>query len=69
MHERENEYNGAKLAVDTKSDAKTGNKLKRNKDNRSEIDGFSGNSPNLKSNGIGFDLGSNHPLISNDIKT
>ena len=66
MHERENEYNGAKPVANTKSDAKTGSKLKRNKDNKSEIDGFCGNSPNLKSNGIGFDLGSNHPLISND---
>ena len=37
-----NEYNGAKPAANTKSDAKTGSKLKRNKDNKSEIDGFCG---------------------------
>ena len=60
---RENEYNGSNRLNDMKSvKNKSGAKFKRNE----PIDGLNGSSPLLKSNGNGFDLGSNHPLISNE---
>ena len=61
---RENEYNGSNRLNNSKnSNNKSGLKFKRNNE---PIDGLNGDSPLLKSNGNGFDLGSNHPLISNE---
>ena len=66
---RQNEYNGRNRSnVGNQADNKSGAKFKRNTDNTESADGFNlnGDSPFLKSNGNGFDLGSNHPLISNE---
>ena len=61
---RENDYNGSNRINNTKANNnKSGAKFKRNHE---PIDGLNGDSPLLKSNGNGFDLGSNHPLITNE---
>ena len=65
----QNEYNGGNGSnVRSPTNNKAGIKFKRNNDNPESADGLNlnGDSPFLKSNGNGFDLGSNHPLISNE---
>ena len=60
----ENDYGGSNKLNSTKTaNNKSGAKFKRNAE---RIDGLNGNSPLSKPNGNGFDLGSNHPLISNE---
>ena len=60
----ESDYNSSNRLNSTKSaNNKSGAKFKRNAE---RIDGLNGNSPLSKTNGNGFDLGSNHPLISNE---
>ena len=54
---RENDYNGSNRINNTKANNnKSGAKFKRN---HAPIDRLNGDSPLLKSNGNGFDLGSN----------
>ena len=63
----QNEYNGRNRSnIGKTANNKGGIKFKRNNDNTESVDGLNGDSPFLKSNGNGFDLGSNHPLISNE---
>ena len=65
----QNEYNGRNRSnIGKPATNKSGIKFKRNNDNTESADGLNlnGDSPFLKSNGNGFDLGSNHPLISNE---
>ena len=63
---RQNEYNSTNRKGMANANNKSGPKFKRNNDVTESPDVLSGDSPFLKSNGNGFDLGSNHPLISSE---